>query len=94
LSSDSSSDTCCKCKCKHSSKRKGRKNKRDLKARDDDSSVATPPYAFDTSCSKSPIPYDEERIIILEDAYYNRDTTLAQTALCDSLLTLANFEWW
>jgi hypothetical protein len=93
LSSDSSSDSCCKCKCKHSSKRKGRKNKRDLKARDDGSSVATPPYAFDSSCSKSPIPYDEERIIILEDAYYDRDTTLTQTALYDPSQSSANLQW-
>jgi hypothetical protein len=80
-SSSSSHDNCCKCGCKHSSKRKARKHKRGLKARDDGTSVSTPPYAFDTSCSKSPIPYDEERIIILEDAYYDQDSTLAATAL-------------
>jgi len=43
--------------------------------------VPHPPTAFNTSCSKSPIPYDEERIIILEDAFYRRDVTLATAAL-------------
>jgi len=83
LSSDTSSDNhnqCCKCGCKASSKKKARKTRRSLSPRGGDT-ASNPPYAFNTSCSNSPIPYDEERIIILEDAFYNQDSTLSQTAL-------------
>ena len=89
LSSDTSSDNhkqCCKCGCQ-SSKRKARKNRRGLTKRGGDA-ASQPPYAFNTACSKSPIPYDEERIIILEDAFYNQDSTLAATAMYDSLSLL------
>jgi hypothetical protein len=81
LSSSSDHTDCCKCGCKNGSKRrKTRKGKRAIKKRDGGSS-STPPYAFDTSCSRSPIPYDEERIIILEDAFHAQDGTLSQEAL-------------
>lgn len=81
LSSSSGHTGCCKCGCKNAFKRKSRKGKRAIKKRDGSAS-STPPYAFDTSCSRSPIPYDEERIIILEDAFHAQDSKLSQEALC------------
>jgi len=91
-SSSSSGDNCCKCGCKPS--KKAKKSRRTLKPRDDGSSVANPPYAFDTSCSKSPIPYDEERIVILEDMFNAQDGTLAQTALYPFRRMIANLKFW
>ena len=70
---------CCKCGCKANNKKKARRGKRGLKKRD--SGASSPPYAFDTSCSKCPIPYDEERIVILEDMFNAQDSTLSQEAL-------------
>ena len=80
---------CCKCGCKANNKKKARRGKRGLRKRD--SGVSSPPYAFDTSCSKCPIAYDEERIVILEDMFNSQDTTLQQEALyvvCEKLLIL------
>ena len=57
------------------------KAQRSLRRRDYGAGVAQPPYAFDTSCSNSPISYDEERIVIIEDMFNARDNTLSQTAL-------------
>src|SRR5277367_5548444 len=71
---------CCNCGCKAPYKTKSRRGKkRSLKKRD--SAVSNPPYAFKTSCSKCPIPYDEERIVILEDMFNDRDSTLSTEAL-------------
>jgi len=71
---------CCNCGCKAPYKTKSRRGKkRGLKKRD--SAVSNPPYAFDTSCSKCPIPYDEERIVILADMFNDRDSTLSTEAL-------------
>lgn len=81
---------CCKCGCKANNKKKARRGKRGLRKRD--SGVSSPPYAFDTSCSKCPIAYDEERIVILEDMFNSQDSTLQQEALyviCEKLLILS-----
>jgi len=55
--------------------------RRGIHKRDTGNFVTPPPNAFNTSCSNSPIPYDEERIIILEDMFNNQDSTLSQQAL-------------
>lgn len=55
--------------------------RRNFHKRDTGNFVTPPPNAFNTSCSNSPIPYDEERIIILEDMFNNQDSTLSQQAL-------------
>jgi hypothetical protein len=82
---------CCNCGCKAPYKKKSRKGKkRGLKKRD--SAVSNPPYAFDTSCSKCPIPYDEERIVILEDMFNDRDSTLSTEALYVTLVSFADVQ--
>lgn len=78
-SSSSGNNQCCRCGCEGNKHK--HKVRRSLKRRDYGAGVAQPPYAFDTSCSNSPIPYDEERIVIIEDMFDARDSTLSQTAL-------------
>ena len=82
---------CCNCGCKAPYKKKSRKGKkRGLKKRD--SAVSNPPYAFDTFCSKCPIPYDEERIVILEDMFNDRDGTLSTEALYVTPMSFADVQ--
>jgi hypothetical protein len=42
--------------------------------------VSSPPNSFTTSCSNSPIAYDEERIIMISDMFNSRDSDLSAEA--------------